>query len=502
MKRIIFFVLSQFVFASIIAQDNKINSNNWHRIEHNEAYGIGSQDAMEILHKKKMHSKNIVLAIIDSGADTNNVYISGSLLKNKDKTFAGWNFLGSSDGKNNPASIGKESFRVMQKLYNKYSNIENPESLSKTEREEYEKYKLVRGKSKVDSYLQFAQLLQTNYKAFSYLDSVIISQKMNRDMPFKELNKIDYSMIPDSMEPLIEQVGSECMKAQYKGLKTWKEAYDGIADEYKLSVQRLKTLGDARSNPRYTIGDDPENFQNLRYGNSNIMCDSYEHGTAMCSIVSSSHPEVQGIFPEARILTLRATSVGDAFDKDIYVSVLYAVDNGAKVILIPAFKEFFDNAQKFNDALNYARQKDVLVVLSAGDNAQEITEVPSMDNVMIVGACNVAGAKLVKSNYSPVKVDAFAPGENISTINGKGEIVSMSGTDVASSVTAGLVCMIRSYFPKLTAAQVKQIICENTKQMPDSQYKAMNEVVTFKPQDLSRSGGVVNAKRIVEKLLN
>lgn len=411
-------------------------------------------------------SSKIVVAIIDTGIDTTNQYISSSFLRDDSGKIVGWNFLGDSNNTNNPLSIGKESFRIMQSLHSKYSLIDSSDVLSEQERNEFEKYLFYKKVSGVDLYLSFAKLLHYNYTAFKYMDSVIISQKWPRDMKISDLEKIDYSMIPDSMETPLTQVMTECAKAYYSGKTTWDLAYKSTEEEYFLSIKRIASLGKPESNPRYGIGDNPTNFDNLNYGNSNIMAQPVEHATAVASIIASAHPQAKGVNPGVKLLPIRVVPKGEAFDKDIYSAILYAVECGAKIVIIPQAKYYSSFGEKLNQALLYASKRDVLVVLAAGNSGRNIiaeNAVPSaiidgkqLTNVIRVGALGKDGQRFAKSNFGDV--DVYFPGESVAVALKDGSISYLTGTDASSSLVAGVASILRATFPKMPASKIVELI--------------------------------------------
>ena len=97
------------------------------------------------------------------------------------------------------------------------------------------------------------------------------------------------------------------------------------------------------------------------------------------------------------------------------------------------------------------------------------------------------------SNYGKVNVDLFAPGSQIYSTVPENEYENNSGTSMAAPAVAGVAALIRSYYPKLSAAQVKQILM-------DSGLAVKTKVIVggdtskIKPfADLTRSGKMVNA---------
>ena len=126
----------------------------------------------------------------------------------------------------------------------------------------------------------------------------------------------------------------------------------------------------------------------------------------------------------------------------------------------------------------------------AGDDKNEIAS-----NVLTVGALNTTfDSALVAgfSNYGSTNVDVFAPGMKIYASVPNNKYLYEQGTSMASPNAAGVAALIRSYYPKLSAKQVKQI-------MMDSGTQITNEVVLGGSEEkrpfnkASRSGKMVNA---------
>ena len=115
--------------------------------------------------------------------------------------------------------------------------------------------------------------------------------------------------------------------------------------------------------------------------------------------------------------------------------------------------------------------------------------------MLIIGALNVEyGSKMVApfSNYGKKNVDVFAPGMKIYATTPNQSYEYLQGTSMASPNVAGVAALIRSYYPNLTAAQVKQIIMDsglplkNDVKVGDDQHKA-----NF--SEVSKTGKIVNA---------
>jgi cell wall-associated protease len=216
-----------------------------------------------------------------------------------------------------------------------------------------------------------------------------------------------------------------------------------------------------------------------------------------------------------KVMMIRAVPDGDEYDKDIALAIKYAVDNGAKVINMSFGKGLSPEKKWVDDAVRYAELKDVLIVHAAGNDAENndtTRNFPSPDlkvlrrnasNFITVGASSdpkVSGDYVADfSNYGKNTVDVFAPGVKIySTLTGRSSYGFLKGTSMASPVVAGVAAVIRSYFPDLSASQVKYVIEKSaivdpalTVNRPGSK-----EAVPFK--DLSTSGGLLNAYNAVK----
>lgn len=105
------------------------------------------------------------------------------------------------------------------------------------------------------------------------------------------------------------------------------------------------------------------------------------------------------------------------------------------------------------------------------------------------------------SNYGKKNVDLFSPGMVIySTIPDNG-YENMQGTSMASPIAAGVAALIRSYYPNLTAKQVRKILRE-------SSIKSNVEVTrpgrgsSIKFSELSSTGGMINAYNALQLAAN
>ena len=96
------------------------------------------------------------------------------------------------------------------------------------------------------------------------------------------------------------------------------------------------------------------------------------------------------------------------------------------------------------------------------------------------------------SNYGAKNVDVFAPGVEIYATVPNNEYKYEQGTSMASPNAAGVAALIRSYYPQLTASQVKHILMDSG--TPISETVVVDETKKEIPfSNACVSGKIVNA---------
>ena len=314
-----------------------------------------------------------------------------------------------------------------------------------------------------------------------------------------------------------------------QSLSIAKQMYGNGLRSLSQAIQELNSLvdkadellnGDSLKNEyRNILGDDPNIMDDKPYGDSKTghSIKDESHGTHVSGIIAASRDNkigINGIANNVKIMAIRAVPDGDEYDKDVALGLRYAVDNGAKIINTSFGKGFSPKKEWVFEAIEYAASKDVLIVNAAGNDGNNIdfekvfpidsrdlkTEIS--DNYLTVGAMSANYNENLPasfSNYGKINVDVFAPGVQIYSTIPEGEYAKFSGTSMAAPSTAGVAALIRSYYPKLSATQVKHILMnsgtlinlEVIKPGSRSREKPTGEKVPF--SDLSVSGRVVNA---------
>ncbi|WP_310729175.1 S8 family serine peptidase [Streptomyces sp. N2A] len=185
-----------------------------------------------------------------------------------------------------------------------------------------------------------------------------------------------------------------------------------------------------------------------------------DHGTGMASLIAGhghgpgSSDGVMGLAPDAKILPVAVPADGeDASGSSVGSWVRYAVDQGASVINMSINPYYIGEDDK--SALAYALQKNVLVVVGAGNDGQsKLSELASTPGVVSVGAVDKTGKVWSKSN-SGSQLMLSAPGVEITSASATaGQYRLADGTSDATAYVSATAALLRSKFPDLTAGQI------------------------------------------------
>jgi subtilisin family serine protease len=285
-----------------------------------------------------------------------------------------------------------------------------------------------------------------------------------------------------------------------------------VLDKAAKDVQdRLAYELNPQFNPRDIVGDDPTNLAQRAYGNRDVTGPDADHGTHVAGIIGAvrrGDSTSEGVASAVRLMSVRVVPDGDERDKDVANAIRYAVDNGAQILNMSFGKGFSPDKRAVDEAVKYAESRGVLLVHAAGNDGEDLETAPNFPhatyldggqaaNWIEVGASSWRGGGELAadfSNYGRAQVDLFAPGVDIlSTVPGGG-YERISGTSMAAPVVSGVAALLMSYFPELTAKDVKRILTETAARYPDVLVRrpgGKDELVRF--GELSRTGGVVDA---------
>jgi hypothetical protein len=178
--------------------------------------------------------------------------------------------------------------------------------------------------------------------------------------------------------------------------------------------------------------------------NGNANSDPNGHGTALAGIAAANVNNAMGVAGVAYAgVTVSSVQVlqpdGTGWDSDVIAGVVWAADNGAKVILMGFSSADYSSA--LADALQYAWSKGVVLVAATGNDSSSAPSYPAgMENVLGVASTDQDDNVAAYSNTGSACV--AAPGLDIYTTMAGGNYGSISGTSAAAAETAGLAALL------------------------------------------------------------
>jgi subtilisin family serine protease len=188
--------------------------------------------------------------------------------------------------------------------------------------------------------------------------------------------------------------------------------------------------------------------------------DECNHGTPVAGIIAAKADNktgIAGIAYNSRILTSKCfNAAGTGESDDIAAAIVYAVDNGAKVLNC-SFGDYFES-KIIRDAINYAYYKGCVIVASSGNNNNYECHYPSdYDKVICVGGSNERGGKYSFGNYGSL-LDIAAPGQNVLTTKTGNGYSAFSGTSAAAPHVSAGAALLLSANVNLNPDEVKEIL--------------------------------------------
>jgi hypothetical protein len=187
--------------------------------------------------------------------------------------------------------------------------------------------------------------------------------------------------------------------------------------------------------------------------------DDNGHGTHVAGTIAAEANNgigVSGLMWQAQILPLKVCDETGSCPTDAIASAIrYAADHGAAVANLSLGGGC---GQTIAEAVNYAHfDKDMVVVASAGNSGGSLGYPARHEPVISVGATDYRDRRAYFSSYGDF-LDVVAPGVTVlSTVPGAG-YEAFSGTSMAAPHVTGIVGLLLSQRPDLTADQVAAIL--------------------------------------------
>jgi subtilisin family serine protease len=526
MKKII--VTVALLVASFMQAQEAKRPDNWFNLDptKDKVNGVSTERTYEELLKGKKATP-IVVGVLDSGVDymhedlkdvmwTNPGEIPGNGIDDDKNGYIddvhGWNFIGGKDGKN----VEKDNLEVTR-LYRyykpKYEGKTEKDLKTKEEKKEFELYGQVK-----EDYAKQKEEYENTLNQLKFFQETL--GDLVKEIKAGGAEKVDLEAVK-KYEPK-EQKGKQGKFLALTMLQQQGGDLEELMGEIQEGYDQINDLVSSSLNldfdPRNIVGDDYMNSSERYYGNGDCKGPFSFHGTHVAGIIAASRKNgigMDGIADNVKIMSVRCVPNGDERDKDVANAIRYAVDNGAVILNMSFGKKYSWDKKVVDDAVKYAESKGVLLIHAAGNDGVDIDKVnhfpckkyeggkKEATNFIDVSALSWKdGEKMPAtfSNYGKKTSDLFSPGVDIYSTAPEGKYKDASGTSMAAPVVAGVASVLKSYYPELTAKQIKKILVESSRK----EYKenkvirpgTKDELVEF--DELTKSGGIVNLYEAVK----
>lgn len=478
--------------------------------------GMNTEKAYSALKKQK--STTVVVAVIDSGIDVEHKDLQGKIWTNEDEIpnngidddkngyiddVHGWNFLGSPNGENqNYARL--EKTRICAELHARFKG-KSESDISSADKADYAKYKELykaiedernQNVQALEQYTQLGQMLPM-FKAK-------LIEKLGPNFTEEDVQKMKIETPQDGQ---LKQIGVYIANGQLteENIQEALEHFSSSAN-YQLNMDY---------NDRQFIGDNPDDFNDVHYGNNDVEGPEALHGTHVGGIIGAVRMNElggDGVAENVKLMSLRAVPNGDEQDKDIALAIRYAVDNGASVINMSFGKAYSKHQKEVYEAMLYADSKGVLLIHAAGNDGVNLDENPNfptneysfqtkpLDMYLCIGASTRDKKKLAAdfSNFSSRQVNVFAPGFEIYNTIPQSDYKILQGTSMAAPMVSGVAALLKSYFPTLSMKEIKDIMLASAKQYKGTMIPSPGTAESVDFGKLSTTGAVIDVAAAVK----
>ncbi len=495
----------------------------------NQLEGVSSEKSQTDFNLK--NQKEIIVAVIDSGVDINHVDLKNKIWNNPGEVgldsqghdkrtnqidddqngfiddVYGWNFIGSADGKH----VSYDTLEVTRESLRYDLKIADGEKLTEAEIKYFEVVN--------KDYQQQFESAQKNLKELLPIEAIasVAQNILKNKIKLEDFSEISLQKIA-STDPEVMQARKDLLDvvAKFRTVARFFRIF-------KTTQADLDYFLNKQFDARKIVGDDPNDFTQVHYGNNDVMGPDASHGTHVAGIIAAESGNgigIDGVAQNVKIMVLKVVPNGDERDKDVALAVRYAVNNGAHVINMSFGKSYSPFKSKIDAEFLKAAEKGILIFHAAGNEASNNDDKAGYPNRNVQDAAVLAqpekistwlevgastsqnGLGLVASfsDYGQKDVDLFSPGYEInSTIPGD-QYAVYSGTSMAAPVAAGVGALLMSNFENMTGAQAKAILLHEVRTYPNLLVhlpgsEKLDLPVPFKT--LSATGGVIDAYRSI-----
>ncbi len=215
--------------------------------------------------------------------------------------------------------------------------------------------------------------------------------------------------------------------------------------------------------------------------------DDNGHGSHVAGLITADGVTVnaKGVAPDAGVLAAKVLdSAGSGYFSDVVAAIYWAVD-GADGLAGTAddfnadalslslgtsqpytYKGFCDSVlPDLTNAIKYARSRNVLVVVAAGNSGNAGVSLPGcISSSTTIGAVDSTD-KVASFSGRGKALDVVSPGVSLLSAWLNSEYKLASGTSMATPVASGTVALIKAAHPEFTAQQVETALIRTAKDL-------------------------------------
>ena len=484
--------------------------------------GLSLDKTFKYLENNKINPKDtIIVAVLDTPIDIEHEDLKGRIWQNLNEVpnnntdddnngyiddHKGWNFLINKEG-DQISYVNNESTRIVRKYR---ETFKDSAYIPKSQKDSSDFTLYKKALKLYDSQLDLAK------EDTAYINMLYGLKKSAHENLSKYFPKLQYNI--ERLDSLSRKHPKDTL-LQDDILRVRNFIEYGITEDYlknyeEIANNKFTKLLNFDYIERKSLDKLSNDIKDNIYGGNKVNqnLNLLTHGTVVAGAIAGNRDNtigVRGVSNTIKIMPVCISAVGEEHDKDIALGIRYAVDNGAKVINMSFGKKVSLYRKLVQDAIQYANDNEVLIVSSIGNENRllngsneypngKIDSHKSFENFIHVGASNFRINQKLKasfSNYSKENVDVFAPGTRIKTLNPNNQYIEESGTSMASALVSGVAGLIWSYFPDITAKQMKEILIKTgisyNINVEVKQNDGTKKLVPF--SELSKSGKIVNA---------
>ncbi len=505
------------------------DANYWHfnQFAQDSVPGINAKNVSPEFPKSNNMDK-IVIALIDSDVDINHKYLKNNLWYNKHEIADnhldddgngyiddkhGWNYLASGSTKL-VRFANNTSIRYIREFKSKFQELNKEGNELSFEEEAFMKTynsALESKNSELSQLAEYKEYISWYENSLVSSDSLLMTYGIER--PYSE-------GLLDSLFNKVYTIGNDEIRGRliYFALD---DLQNNRAKEYEDSKvyfeqnSKYASNKDFDENEKRNLLKQSTNSTNAGSPNVNINIENEVHGTEMAGVLIKTFSSIYNESPNSDNLEIMVLSIfpenGAEHDEDLSKAIRYAVDNDAQIINYSSTLNYLVKPESVYLALEYAKNRNVLFVTSAGNTGDNLDEVMThprgsfgefeLSNVIMVGG---VGAKLT-ANLKPIwacygknTVDLFAPGTNFTTTSPLNQYHETSGSSISTALVTGVAASIKYRFPKLSSRELKEVIVNSTSKYNGEVYLDEDSEKKVPFEELSKSGGILNAKRAFE----